>query len=204
MSTQRIEHTVQGYTYKRPQRTNEDAEFPLGPEQSKSRQEETPDSRDGVRGVIRSLLDQVPGKEEDRHSFKEIVEHHESMQRAWNEEVGHDLEALGVDISTPFRLMYDPAGAVTVAGDHPGKEMINAYFTTNPGRVEELGDILQVGKLASAAEARLAPQEMEQSLQTEAMAWWYSANMDTSTLFSGGGLLFGTGGTVYKGIDIRV
>jgi len=36
------------------------------------------------------------------------------------------------------------------------------------------------------------------------MAWWYQSNMDTATLFTGGGIVFGMGSSAYKGLDIRV
>ena len=91
-----------------------------------------------------------------------------------------------------------------MAGDHGSREMITAYFATNPERALELGEVLQFGKLAGVAEGKLTPQDMSQTLQTEAMAWWYSSNMDTGSLFSGGGVLFGTSGVAYKGLDIRV
>lgn len=202
MSTQRIEQTVQEYTYQRPKRTREDVEFSLGPETSKSRQEDGADSRGSARGHILSLLRQVEG--EGTLSFADVIAHHEAAQSRWNSDVGDDLAELGVNVDTVFRLMYDPAGVVTVAGGHPDQEMIDSYFTANPGRVREFGDILQYGKLASAAETRLDKSGMEQPLGAEAMTEWYASNVDPATLSGGGGMLFGAGGTVYKGLDIRV
>ena len=204
MSTQRIEHTVQEYTYQRPKKTREDVEFTLGPESSKNRQEDGTDSRDSARGHILSLLRQVDGESEGSLSFADVIAHHEAVQSGWNSEVGDDLAELGVNVDAPFRLMYDPAGAVTVAGGHPDQEMIDSYFTANPGKVRELGNILQYGKLASAAETRLNRSELEQPLSAEAMTEWYATNVDPATLSGGGGMLFGAGGTVYKGLDIRV
>jgi len=204
MSTQPIEQTVQGYTYKKPKRVQDDAEFPLGPEQSKKRQETSVETGGDVRNFIRGLLSQVESGEDGRLSFKDVVEHHASIQSGWNSAVKDDLGQLGVDTSSPFRLMYDPAGSVTVVGEHADREMIDRYFSTNPDRVKEMGDILQFGRLASAAESRFSMQDMDQTLQTEAMAWWYSSNMDTTTLFAGGGTVFGSGNTPYKGLDIHV
>ncbi|MBG0790796.1 MAG: hypothetical protein H0S80_09890 [Desulfovibrionaceae bacterium] len=204
MSTQRIEQTVQGYTYQRPKKAHDDAEFPLGPEQSKTRQEGEGGSGDTARGRIRSLLNRVDGETGGAISFADVVAYHEAAQSGWNGEVGADLEELGVNVDVPFRLMYDPAGAVAVVGDHPGGEMIDSYFTANPGRVRELGDILHLGRLASAAETRLGRGEMEQPMAVGAMTEWYAANMDPAALFSGGGVLVGAGGTVYRGLDLRV
>ncbi|RWU02440.1 hypothetical protein DWB63_16155 [Pseudodesulfovibrio sp. S3] len=178
--------------------------FPLNAEQSKNCQAEIPESGAGVRAYIRDLLSGVVSGSDDRLSFTEVVDHHSSLQSDWNREVEADLGELGVDTSTPFRLLYDPAGAALVVGDHPDKEMINAYFTANPGRVRELGETLQFGSLASTAQSKLTPADMDQPLHTEAMAWWYTANMDAHTLFSGGGVVFGAGGTAYRALDIRV
>lgn len=204
MSTQRIEHAVQGYTYQRPKKARADVDFPLGPEQSKKRQEDAADSDGDVRGHVQALLAQVPGNTKNWIAFADVVAHHEALQAQWNREVDNDLSDLGVNTQVPFRMIFDPAGTVTVAGDHPDKDMIERYFSTNPARVRELGDILKFGRLASAAENMLASSEMGQPLKIEAMAWWYSSNMDTSSLFSGGGMLFGAGGTVYRGLDLRV
>nr|WP_287410612.1 hypothetical protein [Pseudodesulfovibrio sp.] len=204
MSTQPIEQTVQGYTYKRPKRTQGEADFSLGPEQSKKRQETDADTQGSVRDHIRALLSKVADVGDDRVSFKAVSDYHDALQSGWNRDVSDDLADLGVNVSAPFRLSYDPAGGVTVAGDHPHREMINAYFSTNPARVNELGEILQFGKLAGVAESRLSPQDMEQTLQTEAMAWWYASNMNTTSLFTGGGMMFGAGGVAYKGLDIHV
>nr|WP_321513912.1 hypothetical protein [uncultured Pseudodesulfovibrio sp.] len=204
MSTQPIEQTVQGYTYKKPKRAQDDAEFLLGPEQSKKRQENTVETRGDVRNYIRGLLSQVESGDDGRLSFRDVVDHHALIQSSWNNAVKNELGQLGVDTLSPFRLMYDPAGAVTVVGDYGDREMIDRYFSTNPGRVREMGDIIQFGRLASTAESRLSVQDMDQTLQTEAMAWWYSSNMDTTTLFAGGGTVFGAGNTPYKGLDILV
>lgn len=204
MSTQPIEHKVYGYTQRQPRKPREDVEFPLGSEESKKRQTEVAKPGSGGKSQIGKLLAGVAPKLGGRVSFSDISKYRDQAQAAWNEEVAEDLQNLGVDVNTSFRLMYDPAGAVSVAGEHLDKDMINAYFTTNPSKVNELGEILQYGKLVSVAEDQLSSQEMNQTLSIGAMAQWYGANMDTSTLLSGGGIVFGSGGAVYKGLDIRV
>ncbi|BDQ33330.1 hypothetical protein [Pseudodesulfovibrio portus] len=204
MSTQRIEHTVQEYTYKRPKRAREDVEFPLAPETSKSRQEDGTDSRDATRGRILALLRQVEGEGQGSLSFADVIAHHEAVQSRWNSEVGEDLAELGVNVDAVFRLMYDPAGVVTVAGGHSDQEMIDSYFIANPGKVRELGEILQYGRLASAAGTGLNRNELEQPRSAEAMTEWYASNVNPASLSGGGGMLFGAGGTVYRGLDIRV
>lgn len=204
MPTQPIDHTVQGYGYKQSRRTQSDVDFSLGADQSKNRHDsgENPDA--SARQLIQSILGSVPSRSTDSLSFREIVEYYESLQSEWNRAVNDDLVELGVAVTTPFRLMYDPAGAITVAGEHGDKEMINAYFIANPGRIDELGESFRLGKLADTAQNRLTPGEMGQSLQVEAMAMWYASNMDPSSLYQGGGLLFGSGGGIYKGLDIMV
>lgn len=204
MSTQRIEQTVQEYTYKRPGKSREDVEFSLDPETSKSRRDDGFDSRDSLRERVLCLLEKVDGESGRGLSFADVIARHEEAQKRWNREVGDDLAELGVDVTTPFRLLYDPAGVVTVAGPHPDKEMIDAYFTANPGRGDELGDILGMGKLASAARAGLSRSEQTRPVSAEAMAAWYADNLSPGALSGGGGLLFGPNGSVYRGLDIRV
>ena len=203
MATQPIEQTVQGYTYKRPRKSTSDSEFFLGPEQSKTRQEEqAPGSV--LRGYLRDLLSAASPDLGGQLTFSDVDHRHTELLETWNNEVKSDLEDLGVDTSTVFRLLYDPAGAATVAGDHPDKDMINAYFTANPDRVQQLGQTLQLGKLAAAAHNSLSEQDMNTPLSAEAMANWYAANLNPQSLFAPGGIVVGAGTAPYKGLDIRV
>ncbi|WP_316896495.1 hypothetical protein [Pseudodesulfovibrio indicus] len=204
MATQPIEQTLQGYTYKRPKRTSSDAEFSLAPEESKSRRTDQPQSGSVLRGYLRDLLAEAVPAGEDRLSFVDVENHHAALLASWNDEVKSQLAGLGVDTSVPFRLLHDPAGAATVTGSHPDSEMVNAYFAANPDRVAELGKTLQFGKLAATARNRLSNSDMDRPLTTEAMAWWYATNMDSSQLFSTTGTVVGAGNTPYKGLDIRV
>lgn len=204
MPTQPIEQTLQGYTYKRPKRTSSDAGFSLAPEESKSRRAEQPRSGSVLRGYLRDLLAEAVPPGEDRLSFTDVENHHADRLSAWNNEVKAELAGLGVDTSVPFRLLHDPTGTASVTEDHPDSAMINAYFAANPDRVAELGKTLQYGKLAATARNRLSNSDMDRPLTTEAMAWWYSTNMDSSQLFTNTGTVVGAGDTPYKGLDIRV
>lgn len=206
MPTQPVEHKVYNYSQPQPRRPQTDVDFPLGPEQSKNRQpEETPASKSGVRTHIESLLADIPKGEDGRLSFQDVVNHKDAVEAEWDQRVSADLEALGVDMSKRFRLMLDPGtGAVTASGDHPDKMRIDAYFAANEERADEFKNIVQLGRLASVAENKLSPDDMQQTLLPQAMAWWYQTNMDTSSLFTGGGVVFGAGGSAYKGLDIRV
>lgn len=204
MSTQPIEQTVQGYSYQRPKKTTSDSEFSLDAEQSKTRRVDTPASGSVMRGYLRDLLATAAPDGGSTLSFSDVEAHHADLLESWNSEVKADLTDLGVDTDSVFRLMHDPAGTATVVGDHPDKEMINAYFTSNPDKVTELGRTLQFGKLVATAKNRLSEKDMDRSLSTDAMAWWYSTNMDTASLFSPGGVVVGASATPYKGLDIRV
>jgi len=205
MATQPIENTGYGYAYSRAKKTKTDVDFPLGPEQSKKRQDEGVESKATVRDRIRALLLDIPKGDNNRLSFNDIVTHRDSMEKDWDAVVGGDLKSAGVDMSTKIRLMHTPgSGGVAANADHPDKNKIDQYFATNPELADDFERVLQLGKLVDVAERKLAPQEMDQTLETEAMAWWYQSNMDTATLFTGGGIVFGMGSSAYKGLDIRV
>ncbi|BCS87928.1 hypothetical protein [Pseudodesulfovibrio sediminis] len=204
MPTQPIDHTVQGYGYKQSRRTQSDVDFSLGADQSKNRHESGENQDANTRQFIQSILSNVPSRSAGSVSFREIVEQYTALQSDWNRAVCDDLAELGVKVTAPFRLMYDTAGSISVAGEHGDKDMINAYFTANPSRIETFGEAFRLGKLADIAENRLTPSEMGQSLQVEALSLWYASNMDISTLYQGGGLLLGSGGGIYKGLDIMV
>jgi hypothetical protein len=204
MATQPIEQAVQGYTYKRPKGSASDSEFPLGPEQSKTRRDDGPASGSLLRGYLRDLLSTASPDADGQLTFAEIEIRHTELLETWNDEVKADLQGLGVDTATAFRLLYDPAGSATGAGEHPDKAMINAYFAANPERVQQLGQALQFGKLAAAARSTLSEQDMNTPLSAAAMANWYAANMNHQSLFAPGGIVVGAGVAPYKGLDIRV
>ena len=205
MPTQPIDHKVYSYAYKQPKRSQGDVDFPLAPEQSKKRHEEATDSRATVRDRIKAILSEIPKQGENKLSFQNIVDYRDVLETEWDETVNNDLKALGVDMSAKFRLMHDAStGDVVASNDHPDKGRIDAYFASNSERADEFRTIIQLGKLVNVAENKLSPQDMNQTLQPEAMAWWYQSNMDTASLFNGGGVVFGAGGSAYKGLDIRV
>ncbi len=204
MATQPIEQAVQGYTYRRPRKSASDGEFPLGPEQSRNRRDEPSASGSVMRGYLRHLLATVSPGGTGQLTFADIEAHHTELLETWNDEVKADLETLGADTSTVFRLLHDPAGSASVVGEHPDKEMINAYFAANPGKVEQLGQTLRFGKLVAAAKNSLSERDMTRPLSAAAMAWWYSTNMNTQTLFAPGGVVVGASAAPYKGLDILV
>lgn len=204
MATQPIEQAVQGYTYQRPRKSSSDSEFPLGAEQSKTRRDDAPASGSVLRGYLRDLLSTAASDDAGQLTFADVEARHTELLETWNDEVKADLEALGVDTSTVFRLLYDPAGSATVTGEHPDKDMINAYFAANPERVQQLGQTLQFGKLAATARNSLSDRDMTRPLSTDAMAWWYSTNMNSQSLFAPGGVVVGAGAAPYRGLDILV
>lgn len=205
MSTQPIEHKGYGYTFKQTRRPQEDVDFPLGPDSSKKRQDEPVEPRATVRDHIRTLLADIPRKDGNRLSFNDIVNFRDSMEKDWDAVVASDLKGLGVDMSQKIRLMHDPAtGSVTSGSDHADKMKVDQYFASNPDMADDFETILQLGKLVDVAQRKLTPEQMDQTLDGEAMGWWYQSNMDTATLFTGGGIVFGMGSSAYKGLDIRV
>lgn len=204
MPTQPIEQTVQEYTYKRPGKSAPDSEFPLGPEQSKTRRDQAPASGAVMRSYLRDLLALAAPEAGARLTFADVEARHTELLQNWNSKVQTDLEDLGVDTGTVFRLHHDPAGSATVLGEHPDKAMINAYFAANPDKVERLGQVLRFGRLAAAAKNTPASKDMDRPMSAEAMAGWYADNMNTQNLFAPGGIVVGAGTAPYKGLDIRV
>lgn len=205
MPTQPIGNNIHSYAYKQSKRSQENVDFSLAPEQSKTRHQEVSESKGAIRGRIQVILSDIPKRAGSRLSFQDVVDYRDNLKIDWDRGVSDDLKALGVNMSEKFRLMHDPGtGDVTASSDHPDKARIDAYFAANQDRADDFQKIIQLGKLVGVAENKLAPQEMQQTLQTEAMAWWYQANMDTASLFSGGGVVFGMDSSSYKGLDIRV
>jgi len=205
MSTQPIEHKGYGYSFKQTRRPQEDVDFPLGPETSKKQQAEPAEPKATVRDRIRALLADVPKEGGNRLSFKAIVDYRDVLVKDWDAVVSGDLKGMGVDMSQTFRLTHDPVtGQVTAGADHPDKAKIDQYFLLTPDMADDFKNVLQVDKLVDVAERKLTPDEMNQTLDSEAMGWWYQSNMDASALFTGGGVVFGAGSFAYKGLDIRV
>lgn len=205
MSTQPIEHKGYGYTFRQPRRPRADVDFPLGPDTSKNRPEESSTPVTTVRERIRELLATVPRNEDNRFSFRDIADHRDVLEQDWNSRVAGDLKGLGVDVERPFRLTHSPGdNTVTAGNDHDGFATIDRYFTSEADAADDFKTILQLGRLMDTAENRLTPHEMNTRLDGEAMGWWFQSNMDSSALFSGGGIVFGVGGFDYRGIDITV
>ncbi len=205
MTTQPIEHKGYGYTFKQTRRPQEDVDFPLGPQSSKKQQEEVAEPRATVRDRIRALLAEVPRQDGNRLSFQDIADYRNSLEKDWDAVVSGDLNSLGVDMDRFFRLTHDPgSGQVSTGVDHPDKAKIDQYFASNPEMADDFKSLLQLGKMVDVAERKLSPEAMNQTLDAEAMGWWYQSNMDPSALFTGGGIVFGGGSSAYKGLDIRV
>ncbi|QJB55145.1 hypothetical protein [Pseudodesulfovibrio sp. zrk46] len=205
MSTQPVEHKGYGYTFRQTKKQPEDVGFPLGPETSKKQQADAAEPAATVRERVRALLADVPKSGEGRLSFRDIVNYRDSQEKDWEALATHDLRGLGVDTERSFRLMHDPStGLVTASNDHPDKARIDQYFASNQEVADEFKSVLQLGKLVDVAERKLTPEQMDQTLDSEAMGWWYQSNMEASALFSGGGIIYGAGSFAYKGIDIRV
>lgn len=169
MSTQPIGHKGYGYTLKQSRKPREDVDFPLGPEQSKKRQDESGEQRgDGLRARIRALLADVSTDGGSGISFQDILDHREMLERDWGDRMERDLRGLGVDMTRVFRLVNDPAaGSVTAGADHPDKMKIDQYFASNSEMVEDFERVLQLGKLSDTALRKLTVDEMGQELSVE-------------------------------------
>lgn len=81
---------------------------------------------------------------------------------------------------------------------------IDQYFIAEQQQADDFRKRLSLDKLVDAARRTLSTREMDEPLHQEAMVSWYQSNMDTATLFSGGGIVFGRGQSAYRGLDLRV
>lgn len=205
MSTQPIGHKEYSFTYRKPKKTYEDAEFSLQPEQSNNRQVTEESTSVSGRDRIRAILSDIPLRGGEKLSFYDVKSYRDSLEKDWDARVAGDLATIGVDTDRKFRLTLDPAvGSVVASGDHPDKSKIDMYFQTDTDAADDFESILQLGKLVDVAERKLSPTDMETELTPEAMSWWFDSNMDSSSLFTGGGIVFGVTGSSYQGLDIRV
>lgn len=204
MATQPIEHT--GYTHAQPQtrKHRNGVDFLLGSEQSKNRQDMPGETACTACDSLASLVREVSGDGEPL-SFSDIISYRDGLERTWDREVRTDLFALGVDLSVPFRLVHDPvSGSVSASGDHPDKLKIDQYFISEQQQADDFKKRLSLDKLVDAAKRNLSSEDMNQPLDEEAMVSWFQNHMDTATLFSGGGIVFGRGQSAYRGLDMRV
>lgn len=158
-----------------------------------------------LRSQIDSILENIPKGEDGKLSFAEVEEYLETKQEAWDESVKADFEELGINTYDQFPLSYDAAsGTVVVAAGHPDKQLIDNYFANNQDKVDELEEIIQIGKLTRTSSQNLSTTELKQSLQQTAMSVWFEDNTDPSSWFSGGGLMFGGGALSLSGLNITV
>lgn len=205
MATQPIEH--KGYNYAQPQtkKAREDVDFPLGGEQSKTRHNEVAEQACTACDQIDLLLREIPKNGSNKLSFQDVVSHRDSLEQQWDRQVRSDLFGVGVDLSSSFRLVYDPStGSVTASSDHPDKLRIDQYFISNQDRADDFRKRLSLDKLVDVAERSLSEADMSRPIDEESMTNWFQNNMETASLFSGGGIVFGMGQSTYKGLDIRV
>lgn len=174
-------------------------------DKEKASKEAGSDGTSPVGKEIMEYLSKIPKGSDGKLSFKDVEEYRKELETKWDEEVAVDLAKLGVDVSQDLPLTYDPAtGKVTVNSSHPDKAKIDAYFESNPDKVEQFQEILQLGKLTSVAESELSLTEMTTSVPQRALAWWFEDNTDPTTWFDGGGLMAGKGLSQYTGISLKV
>ncbi|CCH48283.1 hypothetical protein [Pseudodesulfovibrio piezophilus] len=205
MSTQPIEHKGYGYSFKQPSKIHDEAEFSLDAELSKRRQETGSEAKKSSRDHIRRLLEGIPKRAGNRLSFTDISEYRTALESKWDMTVTRGLEAVGVDLTRTFHLSFDATtGSVTASSDHPDKAAIDAYFDTDAEVSEEFDTLVQLGKLVDVAERSLSSKQREQTLDSDAMTWWFQSSLPPSALFCGGGVIFGMGGSSFMGVDILV
>lgn len=172
----------------------------------KSSEETSGDWRGRIRSEIESLLDEIPKGDDDKLSFEDIRDYRAKLDEEFDDSVKKDLKALGVDVSRKFTLVHDGAtGKVTVDGNHPDKAIIDKYFEDNPDKVNDFKKLLQLDKLVSYTRPQqtLSQNDFKAQMQAKSMAWWLSSNMDASSWFSNGGMMFGAG-AAYQSLNLRV
>lgn len=174
-------------------------------EQGEASQKLTKGWRGRIREQVNNLLKDIPKGDDGKLSFKDIDTHRKDLEKKWDDAVKADLKKLGVDVEKEFPLSWDSStGKLTVSKDHPDKKTIDKYFADNPDRVKDFKRIIQLGKMTSVSKQKLTPVDMQQSLQSQSIAWWYQDNTDPSTWFKGGGLLLNNNMKSYTGLNLKV
>lgn len=204
MATQPIEQTGYEYSQLQSQKTHRDAGFSLETDQSKSRQ---PDVSDGCVAcdTLASIVREVERANDGALSFNHLAAHRDELEAKWDREVRSDLFSIGVDLTTPFRLVHDAASdSVTASSDHPDTLRIDQYFMGNQQKALDFKKRLTLDKLVDVAQRTLSTEEMDTPMDEESMVGWFRSHMDTASLFSGGGIIFGRGRSAYRGLDLRV
>lgn len=204
MPTQPIEHAEYNYTQTRSRKSSGDVHFSLGAEESNNRRpEEMPES--SAYDLLAATVADVKDANGGELSFSRLSAYLDLMEARWDRSVRADLFSMDVDLSTDFRLVYDPAaGTVVASSDHPDQRRIDQYFMSNREQVEAFKQRLVLDKMVDAAKRSVPEDAIDTPISIEEMIDWFRFNMDTASLFSGGGIVFGKGRSVYRGLDMRV
>ncbi|WP_028571456.1 hypothetical protein [Desulfonatronum lacustre] len=205
MSTQAIDSAVYGYSWQQAVNSGQTAETA---QQTRTQQSGASSGQTSlksqVRGHIESLLEDIP-RSYGKLTFQDVLNYKESREKEWSDSFKADMAALGVNTTTSLSLSLDPStGLIEANGNHPDKAVVDQYFLDNPDMAEMFEKDVQLSKLTGIAERKLSPMELRQSLSMQNMAVWFESSLSSSSLFAGGGMVFGQAGTGYAGLDLRV
>jgi hypothetical protein len=205
MTTTPIESSGYGYTYQRTTQAREDSEAAQAEAAGNRRTRET-GAGSGVRELIDDLLSNVPRTSNGRLTFDNVINYRKGQEKAWDERFKADMAEKGIDTEkSGLSLSLDPSsGKVSANANHPDKAAIDQYFIDNPDMAEQFAENVQLGKLTSLAERKLTLPELRRSLSTQSMSVWFEASAGASSLYTGGGMVFGGSGASYAGLNLRV
>jgi hypothetical protein len=193
MTTTPIESSGYGYTYQRSTQAREESEAAQAESTKNTRRRD-------------DLLSNVPRTSNGRLTFDSVINYRKGQEKAWDERFKADMAEKGIDTEkSGLSLSLDPSsGKVSANANHPNKAAIDQYFIDNPDMAEQFTENVQLGKLTSLAERKLTLPELRRSLSAQSMSIWFEASAGASSLYTGGGMVFGGGSASYAGLNMRV
>ncbi|KAB1442084.1 hypothetical protein [Pseudodesulfovibrio senegalensis] len=143
-------------------------------------------------------------------SFSDLQEEADELEDEFDKQVKDELKALGVDTDKSFQLRYDEKTEKMVCSNHPDKDKIEAYFNSNPDRVEQFRDIVDLRAITGYAQSnmssqlfqtQMSPQLFQRQMDYLSMSVWMGS-MESG--FTGTMNMSASGSNFYQGLNLQV
>lgn len=143
-------------------------------------------------------------------SFSDLQKEADELEDEFDKQVKEELKALGVDTDKSFQLRYDAKTKKMICSNHPDKEKIEEYFNSNPDRVEQFRDIVDLRAITHYAQGnmspqlfqnRMTPQLFQQQMEYLSMSVWMDSMQGG---FTGTMNMSSGGSSFYQGLNLQV